>query len=504
MIKKILHLIVIITKNQLFCFINKTLPVLAVCVAGIYFLGSKCSGDDDESSLYSILESSTAYIEADVGGTITTSGGITLTIPPSALPADTNVIVQKLSVSFEPEKNITVVRFYPKDLMLLDEVTLKIPLTDELSNEEEFEVHEFTGDNPDYSVHVDNFASISQSLGTYYASISIVHFSGYIFAKNCHSGTFTQVYNDYISRGCNKDSIFAAVNRRYPDVNVSEGCLGYTARPQIRGFLNTFFNEVGSWSGGTDISEKDMSKIKQYALDGQKVVIAFGKKSAYEFKHTAILEVDNTGVIQIRNTCVVGKEVRDELGGGEVVSNYPFDDLNEFRQLKSGVALELALCGSPGCLSDATKNKFGKVLIKQPLEARQSGTWGSAKIYVEKTPASSENPCNYLSEASLWCVWYVDNISLNPVVVGTKEKFDETELCKDYNGGGGGNDPDLEMVKEMLTEGYNSREEAITAACTLFSDIHKVPGSSTFVWTDWLGYIGETRYDLDELGGCGN
>jgi hypothetical protein len=501
MIKKLFLLNRVITKIQHLGLNNNIWFVFVICFAALFFLTATCSKDDNNIP-YSIKESASEYIEADIGGTIATSSGISLTIPPSALQCDTNVTVQKLSVSFEPEKTITIVRLYPEGIMLLDEATLKIPLTDDLADEEELEVHEFIGNNPEYSVHIDNFAPIYQGFGTYYSEISIVHFSGYIFAKNCHSGTFTGVYNDYISRGCDQDEFFTAVNERYPDVNLSSKCLGFTKRPQIRALLNTFFNETGSWYAGSDISGVKLSEIKQYVLDGRKVVISFGKNSGYEFKHTAILETDNTGEIQIRNTCVVGKQVRDELGGGEVVSYYPFDKLNEFRQLKSGVALELALCGSPGCLSDASKNKFGKVLIKQPLENRPSGTWGAVKIYIEKTSSYSVNPCDYLAEASLWCVWYADNISLNPVMVGTKDEFDEPELCRDYDGGG--MDPDLLMEKVMLTEGHNSREEAIAAACLLFTDIHELPASSTFVYTDWIGYIGDTRYDLDELDGCQN
>ena len=75
------------------------------------------------------------------------------------------------------------------------------------------------------------------------------------------------------------------------------------------------------------------------------------------------------------------------------------------------------------------------------------------------------------------------------------------QLCKNYPGGG--TDPDLLMEKVILTDGHETEEDAIAVACTLFNDVYRLPGSSTFVWTTYLGWIAETRYDVDELGGCG-
>ena len=109
----------------------------------------------------------------------------------------------------------------------------------------------------------------------------------------------------------------------------------------------------------------------------------------------------------------------------------------------------------------------------------------------------SIDPADYL-----YCVWYVDNMSLKPVMVGTKADFKKKQLCSSYPGGG--NDPSLLMDKVMMTEGHNTEDEAIEAACKLFDDVYRLPGSSTFVFTTWLGWIGNVRHDCDELGGCGN
>ena len=104
MIKKILHSIRAITKIQVSNITKKIIPVSFVCIVSVFFLASNCSEDGGDGTPYSIVESITTHIEADIGGTINTTGGISLIIPPSALPNDTNVVVQKLSVSFEPEK----------------------------------------------------------------------------------------------------------------------------------------------------------------------------------------------------------------------------------------------------------------------------------------------------------------------------------------------------------------------------------------------------------------
>jgi len=99
-----------------------------------------------------------------------------------------------------------------------------------------------------------------------------------------------------------------------------------------------------------------------------------------------------------------------------------------------------------------------------------------------------------------WYVWYVDNISLNPVMVGTNESYERETLCSSYPGGGMSSTTMMDKI--AIVEGYANKAEAISAACNQFTNIIPVPASSTFVWTDWLAYRSGERHDIDELGGC--
>ncbi len=103
-------------------------------------------------------------------------------------------------------------------------------------------------------------------------------------------------------------------------------------------------------------------------------------------------------------------------------------------------------------------------------------------------------------DITTWYVWYVDNMGLKPVMVGTKKEFEEDRLCSSYPGGG--TDPNLLMDKVPIVEAYATEESAIAAACSQFTDIIRVPGSSTFIFTDWIGYLDGERHDIDELDGC--
>jgi hypothetical protein len=103
-------------------------------------------------------------------------------------------------------------------------------------------------------------------------------------------------------------------------------------------------------------------------------------------------------------------------------------------------------------------------------------------------------------EIETWYVWYVDNIGLKPVMVGTNESFEADRLCSSYPGGG--TSPTTLMDKVAIVEAYATRESATEAACSQFTNIRAVPASSTFIWTDWLADLGGERHDIDELGGC--
>jgi hypothetical protein len=122
---------------------------------------------------------------------------------------------------------------------------------------------------------------------------------------------------------------------------------------------------------------------------------------------------------------------------------------------------------------------------------------GDEAIDCDDTDCAEDPACE---EMETWYVWYVDNISLNPVMVGTNTVFEEERLCSSYPGGG--MSTTTMMDKIAIVEGYPTKASAIQAACSQFTNIRPVPASSTFVWTDWLADRGGERHDIDELGGC--
>ena len=104
---------------------------------------------------------------------------------------------------------------------------------------------------------------------------------------------------------------------------------------------------------------------------------------------------------------------------------------------------------------------------------------------------------NVCTDSSSTYVWYVENLPLKDVFVGTCEEFTaETPLCY-YQGGG----LDCSILADKVEHGsgYGSNEEAIDATCGTVSDIG--PCGST--WScGWLGWIGGERHVIDSLGGC--
>jgi hypothetical protein len=130
--------------------------------------------------------------------------------------------------------------------------------------------------------------------------------------------------------------------------------------------------------------------------------------------------------------------------------------------------------------------------------AEQGKTW---TIVVQRDAAETGHDQDPGSDDELtWYVWYADNIGLNPVMVGTNKSFASDTLCSSYPGGG--TSPTTLMEKIAIVKNAESKEKAIEAACSQFTNIRPVPGSSTFIYTNWLADRNGERHDIDELDGC--
>ena len=483
-----------------------------------FIFSTACEKDDNEGTAVTVVESASEDIIASSGGYISTESGVTLYIPPSALSGDTLITVEKLLVTTDmPWEYLAIVRITPSNLELQSEATLTIPIEGEFDYYEKVELLYFYGDNPGYCIQTGEYASVMQGYFKHALSNSaqgnnqvqqkMSTTANTVVLRNCHGGTMKNINNRFINRGCTKEDLVQQMNTSVPSLNITTQTLEYATSQQMKAVLTTYHRKVYSFKAGTDVPPDVIQEMEEQAKKGNSVVVEYGKSSGDECMHTSTVEIKNGQPI-LHNTCKVGKDIQRAYGN-EITYEHELNDINGFRQSNPVDMLERGLGIQPGGLADPAQNKTGKTII--PMEVRPDNQpWGSINIYIEKTPAGSSpksagdpgNPCEYWEISRMWCAWCIDNMFLKPVRVTTHEDFDKEELCRNYPGGG--TDPELLMVKKMLTGQHSTKEEAISAACAMFDKVDPLPASSTWIFTTYLGWIGEERYDCDELGGCEN
>ncbi|MBN2215533.1 MAG: hypothetical protein JW723_14965 [Bacteroidales bacterium] len=498
------------------CFLKRYGFLFSViCSAFILFTG--CEKDHADGTDITVLESASEDIIASKGGTISTESGVKLYIPPSALSGDTTITIEKLLVSTDkPWEFLAIVRISPSGLDLLSEATLTIPVEGDFDYKEEAELLNFYGENPGYCIQTGEYAPIIEGYskhasaksdqGNNKVQLKIGTTANKVVTRNCHGGTIKNINNMFMNRGCTQTNLVQQMNTVDPSLKITEKTLEFAIPPQVKAVLKTYHEKKYSFKAGQDVPSDVIDKIEEHTKNGYSVVIEYGKSSGDECKHTSTIVIKN-GKPFIRNTCKVGKDIQ-EAYGNEIIYEHELNDINNFRKTNPVNMLEKGLGLQPGDLADPAKNKTGQVVI--PMDVRPDNKpWESINIHFEKAPSGSSpkstgdagNPCEYWEISRMWCAWYVENISLQPVRVTTHVDFDKDELCKNYPGGG--MDPDLLMEKVMMTGMHDIKEEAISAACEMFDTVYRLPGSSTFIWTTYLGWIGDVRHDCDELGGCG-
>ncbi len=333
-----------------------------------------------------------------VDGAVLTSGGITAEIPPGALPEDMTVALIRVRAAAAEGEPLGAARFEPEGTVLLKPITLRFPLPADWNGDETPIVFEFMGNDPDNAVETGAYARVTGTAGHYVAEVLISHFSGAICAQNCHAGTMRFALERFAARGCSRDSILAGVRRGYPDVPVSDEECGIRSVETIQAFLDTYFDDIGGYNAGQPVPGALLGQINDYVREGRQVVLAFkpgqwgarsGTNHFYptdvrDYSHTAALELVD-GEVQIRNTLATDNPQLIQALGGENLVHYPVDGLNDFRNLPAGVAVEIAACGEPGCLSDASKNYLG-LHIYPPLGgvSYAGGEWSNPWDYYNK------------------------------------------------------------------------------------------------------------------------
>ena len=247
------------------------------------------------------------------------------------------------------------------------------------------------------------FATLVGLPGAWLAEAPVRHFCGLVLSRNCHAGTIKAILSNFEKRGCSRAAVLARVNQRYPGVNLDESkCESSTPAP-VQSLLDTYFEDVGGWNPGQAIAPEVLARFLGYAQAGRQVVLAFSGQPWRErgglygfypggyYAHTAVLALDDRGRVQIRNTIKTGNPKLREWGGGEVVADFPAERIEEFRGLQSGVAVELAVCGRPGCLTDKTQNPFG-IDAYVPMTERPV-PYPSVRVYVERAGGPPHSPC---------------------------------------------------------------------------------------------------------------
>lgn len=486
----------------------------------LFTLFTTCEKDDQDGGIsVTVVESVSEDISAYSGGYISTESGVELYIPPSALSEDTRITVEKLMVTSEmPWEYLAIVRISPSGLELQWDATLTIPVEGDFDYNEEVELMYFHGDNPGYCIQIGEYTSVmegyfkrtpsksAQSNNTVQQKMGTT--VNTVVLRNCHGGTIKNINNRFINRGCTKTDLVQQMNTSDPSLKITTQTLEYATPKQVKAVLATYHNKKYSFRAGTNVTSAEISEIEKHVKNGYSVVVEYGKSSGDQCSHTSTVEIKN-GTAYLRNTCKVGNAIQKAYGN-EIIYEHKLSDINNFRKSNPVDLLEKGLEGpnGAGCLADPSKNKTGRVVI--PMNVRPDNQpWESINIYFEKAPAASSpkftgdpgNPCEYYEISRMWCAWCINNMFLKPVRVTTHEGFDKEELCRNYPGGG--TDPELLMEKVMLTGHYDTKEEAISAACELFNEVYQLSASSTWIFTTYIGLIGEEKYDCDELGGCG-
>ena len=313
------------------------IPLIAITI----LLLQACPGNNDsEDPGNTLLSSDTLHYTVAGGGYLSTNEGLSLYLPPGALPVDTAIVLEQLSYPGLSEDYVAVVSFKPEGMLLADSGSLTIPFSGEYVNETRIQLQEYLGNDPGYAVHTGRYGTVSIDYGWKMAATDnmkvtapITRTNKIAFARNCHAGTVREILADFRSRGCDETTVLNEVSERFPESGYSEQSKDFGSSSAIKGLLETYFNEYGIWDKGNDLDENTLAKLSEFARAGRRVVLTFGDSYYNTFDHSTILEVDGSGEIQIRNTCKVGTQLRNALGGGEVVAYYPFSKVNEFRRL---------------------------------------------------------------------------------------------------------------------------------------------------------------------------
>lgn len=351
-----------------------------------------CSSKESSS----VVGTSSGLVTVAGGGRIQTEDGIILEVPPDAVTQDVRVTLARLDSSSTGDPSIfTGVRFEPDGLALRKAATLTLPLPLGLSLSSPPLELIFAGSDPRQAVESGLVADVS---GGKNAVLRIWHFSGNSCAVNCHGGTREFLTKQLAERGI---ELTNCVKARYPN-SLPANCGDLHSDESVQAILGTFFDELPSCcDDGQDVSEAQLQQLRDAVASGRNVVVGYaaglfgartGPNGFYPaMNHTATAELVN-GELMLRNTVVIPKAGGDDvlrLLGGTNVVHWPLARLNEFRRLRAAEGLEIAACGTPGCLGSDKGGPYA------PLAARPV-PWSAVRLFVERATPPSSAACTLL------------------------------------------------------------------------------------------------------------
>ena len=284
-----------------------------------------------------------------------------------------------------------------------NEVTLQFPLPADWDADELPAVYYSQDDNKSDFFLTGMTADVHGSPGSYKGEIPITHFSAWGLARNCHAGTIKYFFEDFEKADCDLTEMTLEVRDKW-DSKFRVDPYDYNGDPEefslgdvpLQSFLDIYFYKHSSFTLGEDITDAYLESLRQLMLvDGKRIAVGFNTvwrdkngDGIYEgFAHSAALEIVD-GELKLRQSVSVNEQVIQKVlmaTGGDNVVYYPKHGeltgelFNIYRQARSGVLLEEAICGSVNCLFSA------------PVDERPY-PYTSVQFYVSNY-ASGENPC---------------------------------------------------------------------------------------------------------------
>lgn len=385
----------------------------AVMLIAMMFAVNGCGGEGGGSSS-SPQEKVTQMIPAESGGTLSLKNGISLNIPPYALMQDTNISLASVDISqFDGDSatqggvnglHIIGAVFEPDGTVLAEPAVASFPLPKEWTEDKTLDWYAGSGSDPLEALPVGEEITVTGTPGAYTATVRLSHFSFGMVSYNCHSGTFRNITERFIARGCTEQDIIDTVLTAYDGFLIDKEQAERTGNHHIQAFLDTYFDNPATYNRSEPISESTIAELKEYIRSGQEVVIAFSSSNTWpnrmtddnafypSFPHTANLEIDENDVVQMRHTIQYNPDksfYQERYGGllqpekmGPTLSyTYPLDEINEFRTKKNGELFrEYVINNHPNTV------KYEDFVISHQQ-------YDSVSIYIERSEGLSQNPC---------------------------------------------------------------------------------------------------------------